>query len=132
MQTRTVRVVVVDDMRDTRGTIAEFLHATNGIDVVGAAGDQVEASRLVNEKQPDLIVLDLDFDQGISGTDLLPLLREDCPAAKILTLSAYDDAELERQSLEIGADVFIHKENMREVIDFVRALAADVGAGRLD
>jgi len=129
---KAVRVVIVDDMRDTRGALVEFLHATDGIDVVGAAEDQVGASRLVREMQPDLIVLDVDFDEGISGTDLLPLLHEDCPTAKVLALSAYDDADLEQRSLDVGADVFIQKENIREVIDLVRAVAADVGAGRLD
>ena len=56
----TVRVVVADDNVQLRDMIVEYLQAQNGIEIVGAASDGVEALRLVTEFEPDVLVCDLD------------------------------------------------------------------------
>lgn len=52
----TVRVVVADDNVQLRDMIVEYLQAQNGIEIVGAASDGVEALRLVTEFEPDVLV----------------------------------------------------------------------------
>lgn len=49
----TVRVVVADDNVQLRDMIVEYLQAQNGIEIVGAASDGVEALRLVTEFEPE-------------------------------------------------------------------------------
>jgi DNA-binding NarL/FixJ family response regulator len=127
---RRVHVVVIDDQTDTRTTLAEFLDETPGVEVVGTALEQTMAADLVREVRPDLIVLDLDFDLGMSGIELLPELVRDCPAARVVALSGHG-AEHEAAALSAGAYVYFPKESMREVVESIRAVIADMHAGRL-
>jgi DNA-binding NarL/FixJ family response regulator len=127
-----VRVVVVDDMNDSRGTLAEFLELTPGIKVVGCSREPADAVQVVQATRPDLIVLDIDFDWGVSGVDLLAALVDARPASKVVVLSSYDDPKLERQVLDLGGYVFILKQNIREIVEEVRAVAQDIAAGRAD
>jgi DNA-binding NarL/FixJ family response regulator len=125
---RRVHLVVIDDQSDTRTTLAEFLDETQGVEVVGTAGDQVLAVDLVRDVQPDLIVLDLDFAQGMSGIELLPELVRDDPKAKVVALSGHGP-EHEAPALAAGAYVYFPKESMREVVESIRAVIDDMHAG---
>lgn len=126
---RSVHVVVVDDQSETRTTLAEFLAETQGVEIVGTAGEQTSAVNLVKETQPDLIVLDLDFMQGMSGTELLPELLRQSPNAKVVALSGHG-SDHEAAALEAGAYVYFPKESMREVVVSIRAVIDDMHSGR--
>lgn len=127
---RRVQVVVIDDMTDTRTTLAEFLAETPGVEVVGTAANQVSAVECVREALPDLTVLDLDFEVGVSGLELLPELVAVCPTAKYIALSGHG-FDHEAAALEAGAYVYFPKESMREVVESVRSVIDDMHAGRL-
>ena len=70
----TVRVVVADDNVQLRDMIVEYLQAQNGIEIVGAASDGVEALRLVTEFEPDVLVCDLIMPQ-MDGYGVLERLQ---------------------------------------------------------
>lgn len=125
---RRVQVVVIDDQNDTRTTLAEFLAETSGVEVVGTAAEQTLAAYLVRKVQPNLVVLDLDFQTGMSGVELLPELVRDCPAAKVVALSGHG-TEHEAAALDAGAYVYFPKESMREVVESIRAVIDDMHAG---
>ncbi len=55
----TVRVVVADDNVQLRELVASYLAQQSGIEVVGAAADGVEALRLVQEQEPDVLICDM-------------------------------------------------------------------------
>ena len=126
---RRVRLVVIDDQSDTRTTLAEFLAETQGVEIVGTSGEQMSAVNLVKETKPDLIVLDLDFTEGMSGTELLPELVRDSPKSKVVALSGHG-SEHERPALAAGAYVYFPKESIREVVESIRAVIDDLHAGR--
>jgi two-component system, chemotaxis family, protein-glutamate methylesterase/glutaminase len=125
---RRVQLVIIDDQGETRTTLAEFLAETQGVEVVGTAGDQILACDLVRDVQPDLIVLDLDFIRGMSGVELLPELVRQCPTAKLVALSGHG-TDHEAAALEAGAYVFFLKESMREVVESIRAVIDDMHEG---
>ncbi|MBQ7886499.1 MAG: sporulation transcription factor Spo0A [Clostridia bacterium] len=54
-----VRVVVADDNLQLQSMIAEYLRQQNGIEVVGVASNGVDAVRLVQEKEPDVLICDM-------------------------------------------------------------------------
>jgi DNA-binding NarL/FixJ family response regulator len=126
MADRPQRIVIIDDVVSIRATLRVFLDATPGLEVVAEADNAVDGSRVVAATRPDLIVLDLNLGEGMSGQELLPLLRQDCPAARIVVLSAYADSAIRDEVLALGADAFVPKEDIGQVVQSVRALAGVV------
>ena len=55
----TVRVVVADDNVQLRDMVTAYLSQQNGVEVVGAAQDGVEALRMVQEQEPDVLICDM-------------------------------------------------------------------------
>ena len=55
----TIQVVVADDNVQLRDMVAEYLGQQNGMQVVGVASDGIEAIRLIQEKEPDVLVCDM-------------------------------------------------------------------------
>jgi len=114
-----VKVLVVDDER----RVVELLRLYLGQEGYGVltARDGVEALRVVREKQPDLLLLDLRLPQ-MDGLDVCRTLRKESDVP-IIILTARDDAEDMLIGLESGADDYITKPfNPREVVARVRAV----------
>ncbi len=81
-----IRVVVADDEIDIRLLLRLQLRLP-GIDVVGEAADGVETLEQCREHRPDVLVLDLLMPR-MSGFEVIPVLREECPETKIIAYSA--------------------------------------------
>ena len=89
---KTVRVMLVDDHTLFRRGLAELLHGRNGIEVVAATAGATEAARLMQEKKPDVLLLDLNLPPH-GGLALLRTLQDYgwTGPTLILTVSASED-----------------------------------------
>ena len=85
-----VRVLLADDHPPIRAGLRTALHATRDLLVVGEAADGPTALELCRALEPDVLVLDLRM-PGAGPFSTLHTVRAQCPAAKVLVLSAYDD-----------------------------------------
>jgi DNA-binding NarL/FixJ family response regulator len=92
------RIVVVDDQPDIRDLVTLLLEDEEDFDVVGVAGDGQEAVRVVEELQPDLVLMDIAM-PIMSGIDAMRSLRASNSETRIVILSAHP-----RES--VGADVW--------------------------
>lgn len=101
------RVLVVDDSQLMRQIIADFLSA-NGFAIAGEARDGVEALKLAEAVQPDLVTLDIGLPQ-LGGITVLQKIKEVSPATRVMVVSAIHDKSLVLQALEAGAADFLHK-----------------------
>lgn len=88
-----LRVVVADDDRLTALSLADSLRL-QGFHVEGVAHTAGNAIALVAEKQPDVLVVDLDFGPGPSGLDVAERARRTQPSLGVVMLSAYEDPRL--------------------------------------
>ena len=122
-----VRTVLIDDVASIRTTLRRFLDASPGIDVVGEADNATEGSKLVASTHPDLVLLDLNLGDGVSGQELVPQFREDFPSMRIVVVSAYADQIIQREVLGLGADLFVPKQDIAQVVRAVRDIAASMG-----
>jgi DNA-binding NarL/FixJ family response regulator len=77
-------------------------------EVVGIAEAGSQVLPVVQQVEPDLIVLDLRM-PGMDGLTCIRLLQERMPAVKIAVLSGIDSDELAEQALSLGASAFIAK-----------------------
>ena len=104
---QTLRVVLADDHRILRRSLAMFLTA-EGIEVVGEADDGAQALALVQERRPDMLLLDLDM-PGTSGLDVLPQVRQSVPEVKVLVLTGQTEDAYIMRALRAGAHGYILK-----------------------
>ena len=117
-----MRVLIVDDNEDVRGLL-RIAFARSEIEVVGAAGDSREALAMAQHDRPRLILLDVNLPE-VAGLDLLPLLRQHCPQARVVMFSAQLGNQVVETAMERGAMGFIEKGvSMKNVVTHLHAVA---------
>jgi DNA-binding NarL/FixJ family response regulator len=118
-----VRVVIADDHPVVRSGIREMLDAADGLEVIDEAGSGPDALRIVEETQPDVLLLDVEMPE-LSGVEVAQRLQAESSPVRILALSSYDDQEYVQGLLEGGASGYLTKENAPElIVEAVRAVA---------
>jgi pilus assembly protein CpaE len=103
-----IRVLIVDDIPETRDHLSKLLGFEGDIDVVGAASSGVEALRLAAELRPDIVLMDINMPDmdGIATTEQL---SRDIPTASIIMMSVQGEADYLRRSMLAGAREFLVK-----------------------
>jgi two-component system, NarL family, response regulator LiaR len=119
-----IRVLLADDHSVVRKGVREFLEEEPDIEVVGEAGDGVQAVELAASLRPDVVVMDIKM-PGLSGVEATKRIRKDAPGVRVLALTAYDDDPYIFGLLEAGAAGYVLKTaESRELIRAIRAVAA--------
>jgi two-component system nitrate/nitrite response regulator NarL len=119
-----IRVLVADRHELMRRAVLAVLQREPDIEVVGEATDRTELLALAAEMKPDVVVLDSEV-PPVSGAAALRELRRLSYGGAILIISFWSDQERIRECLELGADGYIHKERLTDVlVTGVRALAS--------
>jgi two-component system, NarL family, response regulator NreC len=104
-----IRILLADDHAVLRSGLKLLLNGRADMTVVGEAADGVVLLDLVQETNPDIILLDLTMPR-LGGLDVLPLLRRQAPQARILILTMHDDESYLRQALAAGASGYVLKQ----------------------
>lgn len=104
-----IRVLVVDDSAVMREVIARMLTREGDIEVVGAAGDPLEARQKIKALEPDVVTLDIQM-PGMNGLAFLDRLMRlhPLPVVMVSTLTTKSASET-LLALELGAVDFIGK-----------------------
>lgn len=103
-----IKVLLAEDHIITRQGIRKLLEDEADIQVVGEAGDGEEAVKMVSEKQPDLVIMDIAMPKlnGIGATKKIKAMN---PTIAVLILTAYDDDEYIFGLLDAGAAGYLLK-----------------------
>jgi NarL family two-component system response regulator LiaR len=120
----TIRVVIADDHRVVRDGLRFMLSQETDIEIVGEAGDGLQAVNVAAATRPDLLLLDL-YMPELDGHGVLAALRdaEHQPTVVVLT-SATDDDDLVR-AMRAGATSYLLKTaSAEQVVAAVRDAAA--------
>ncbi len=102
-----MRVLICDDAEVLRRELRIGLEAA-GFQVVGEAADGIEAEQIADQLRPDAFVIDLSMPRR-DGLELLPLLRDRFPAARIVVFSGFESGRMGSAALRLGADVYLEK-----------------------
>ena len=103
----TIAVALVEDDRSTREGLRLLIERARGFRCVGAFVSAEDALLRLAEC-PDVVLVDVQLPE-MTGTELVPLLRERCPAVSILMLTAYDDDDKVFASICNGAHGYLLK-----------------------
>jgi DNA-binding NarL/FixJ family response regulator len=120
-----VRVLVVDDYEPFRQFICTTLENPR-FRIVAQASNGLEAVRMAEELQPDLILLDISLPQ-LNGIEAAKRISKVAPHSKILFISQEDSSDVVQAALSLGVLGYIHKS--RTHADLLPAIEA-VLAGR--
>ncbi len=106
------KIVIVEDHTILREGLKALLSSTDGLVVVGEAGDGRDAVRIASELEPDLMLMDLSMPR-MNGIEAIKEIKKKHPNIKILVLTVYKTEEYVLASLQAGADGYILKEENR-------------------
>lgn len=110
-----IRVLLVDDHAAVRTGVRRLLEKARDLLVVGEAGDGYQALKLVEELEPDIVVLDVEMPR-MNGLAVARQLTDRHAAVKILALSAYDDRQYILGMLDQGAAGYMIKDEVPEML----------------
>ena len=124
----SIRVLVVDDQALVRDGFAMVLDHEDDIEVVGEAGNGVEAVEMARSHRPDVILMDIRMPEmdGLEATRRI-VAEAEWPV-KVLILTTFDPDEYVYEALKAGASAFVLKDIPRaELVSAVHTVA-DGGA----
>ena len=103
-----IRVLIVDDIPETRDHLAKLLGFEADIEVVGAAASGREAIALAGQLSPDVVLMDINMPDmdGIAATERL---SAEAPSAAVVMMSVQGEADYLRRSMLAGAREFLVK-----------------------
>ena len=106
----SVRIVLVDDNREFCQLLEEYLNEQENFMVVGVAHNGVDGLKLVKEKEPDILVLDLIMPH-LDGIGVMEEINRLNLTNKIKTiiLTAFGQEEVTKRVVELGANYYIMK-----------------------
>ena len=116
-----IKVLIVDDHPLFRQGLRQVVQADPRFELCGEAGDGVSALELIQEKKPDIAILDVNLPR-LSGLEVARQLKEKRVATQIVILTMYKEEETFNRSLDLGVKGFVLKENAVE--DILNSLVA--------
>jgi two-component system NarL family response regulator len=120
-----LRVLLVDDHRMFREALRAMLERMPDIEVVGEAGDGLEALELAEQTRPHVVCMDVRM-PGLNGVEATRRLLAAQPAARVIGLSSYSDSHLIQEMLNAGATGYVTKDEAG--VDLLRAIRAGAAA----
>jgi pilus assembly protein CpaE len=103
-----IRVLIVDDIPETRDHLAKLLGFEKDVEVVGAAASGEEALELAAKLLPDVVLMDINM-PGMDGIAATELLTARVPTAAVVMMSVQGEADYLRRSMLAGAREFLVK-----------------------
>ncbi len=110
MMNNELKIVLIDDNKDFCNLIAEYLEKQENLSIIGEAHNGEEGLKLIKEKKPDLILLDIIMPK-LDGVGVMEEINQlDMKKnMKIMILTAFGQEELTKRMVSLGADYYIMK-----------------------
>lgn len=112
-------IYIIDDHEAVRQGYTLLIRREPDMKVVGESGHGDEALEQIQERSPDIVVLDISLQGALDGVDLLRSLRERQPHLAILVVSGHDEMVYAERMLRMGARGYVMK---GDALTFLHAL----------
>jgi two-component system response regulator DegU len=114
------KMLLVEDNLNYRGVLkSALLKRFNDLETKEAAGEN-DALNIVDSYDPDLVIMDIDLEDGANGLDLTKKIKFEHPAIVVVILSQHDIPEYRSVAQENGADFYFSKSSsLQNIFDYV-------------
>jgi CheY-like chemotaxis protein len=127
MDSRALRVLLVEDSPRIAEMLRDMLESDGGVRVVEVVSDEQSAIRQARQAEIDVMILDLQLAKG-TGFGVLSQLRDKRPVTVVLT--NYALPEYRRRALALGAEYFLDKsKDLEKLQSIMTDLREQVGNG---
>ncbi|SHG03073.1 response regulator transcription factor [Ornithinibacillus halophilus] len=104
-----IKILLVDDQRLFRAGVKSLLNDLEDMEVIGTAEDGEEAVRVVEEKNPDVVLMDIHM-PNLDGIRATAQIKRKFPDTKVVFLTTQAVEGLVIRGIDVGADGFLIKE----------------------
>ncbi len=112
------KILVIDDDELLLEEMREFLEDEGHVALLASKAS--EATRLIQDAKPDLMIIDIIM-PGVDGFELLRQAKEMSPDSKTIVLSGVGDEQFKQKAEKLGADKYLvkpmHLDSFKELID---------------
>jgi DNA-binding NarL/FixJ family response regulator len=122
-----VRILIVDDHPAIRFGLQSLLSQEPGFEVCGQADNAREATKLFNERRPDVVIVDISLSEG-NGLDLIKQLSAGSSHCRFLVVSLHDEKLYAERALSAGAAGYVSK---KDPLDRIVAAVRRIATGHL-
>lgn len=116
-----MRLIIADDFGPFRKALADLIRAKTDLDLVGEATNIEETLALIQQEQPDVVILN-DNMPPYDSLEIIPQILEKWPETRIIMISMYPDSERAKKAIKAGVKAYILKPQFYE--DFTTAVRA--------
>lgn len=103
-----IKVLLADDQELIRQSLSFVMSKQEDIEMVGTAANGCEALELVEEKQPDVVLLDIRMPE-MDGVECTRRIKQEFPSIKVIILTTFDDDDYVFDALRYGASGYLLK-----------------------
>lgn len=103
-----IRVLIVDDLPETRENVRKLLQFEPDVEVIAQAGTGEQAIEMAKTHEPDIILMDINM-PGVDGIGASQTISELVPRSQIIIMSVQSDSDYLRRAMLAGARDFLTK-----------------------
>ncbi|RBW70618.1 sporulation transcription factor Spo0A [Bacillus taeanensis] len=123
-----IKVCLADDNRELIHLIEEYLSDQSDIEVIGVAYNGHECLEIIEEKDPDVLVLDIIMPH-LDGLAVLEKIRERNSSPSVIMLTAFGQEDVTKKAVDLGASYFILKPfDMENLTNHIRQVSGKKSA----
>ena len=120
---KEIRILLVDDVESVREGLRTILQLMDDFQIVGEAGNGLEAVQLAEQLEPDVVLMDLMMPE-MDGFEATRRIKGRYPEIGVIVFSIHDDVMTQERVCAAGADLFVEKEaETRVLIEAIREVA---------
>jgi two-component system, NarL family, response regulator NreC len=119
-----ISIMLADDHPIVRQGLKALLESEQNFQLVGEAGDGLEAVRLAIRLKPDVLVTDVMM-PGLNGLEVTRQVTKSLPQTRVIILSMYTDDSYVLEALKNGATGYVLKDSQAtDLVEAIREVAA--------
>lgn len=118
-----IKIIIADDHPIFRSGLKQIIEEEEGIEIIGEAADGQKAIELIQEKKPDIAILDVDMPKK-TGFEVLKELQKSDDPVKIIFLTMYKEENLFNEAMDNGIRGYVLKESAADdICESIRLVA---------
>ncbi|HSV95982.1 MAG TPA: response regulator transcription factor [Spirochaetota bacterium] len=122
---KAAKILVVDDHPIVYEGLEKLFSREKDLRIAGYAEDSDGAIRAVEKIRPDLVIVDISLEEGVSGLELIKVLRRRYPKLPVLVLSMHEESLYAERVIRSGARGYMMKNELTaKLVDAARAVLA--------